>query len=300
MLEVHVIADSTGETAARVARAAQAQFPSRRFRIIRHARVTSGDNVDGVMLRLREHVDRGSCIVLSTLVNESVRGMVEAGCAEIGVRHVDLLSNTLRAIEDLTKTEADQVPMRPVGVEADYFTRIAAMQFAIRLDDGQHPEELHKADIVVLGASRSGKTPLSMYLGYLGYRTANVPIVVGVEPHEALQKIEPWRLVGLIMDPEQLLQIRMERVERLGTSRVVGLGARKDGYTDAAKIFDELEQVKQLYRRLGAVIVNTTSIALEENAAKIIEIVDNRAHMAGASLREIPGEPRPRVTLPEE
>lgn len=300
VLEVHVIADSTGETAARVARAAQAQFPSRRFRIIRHPRVTSGENVDGVMQLLRERHGNGPCIVLTTLVNASVRSMVEAGCAEIGVRHVDLMGSTLRGLEEITQTEADQVPMRPVGVEADYFTRISAMQFAIRHDDGQFPDELHKADIVLLGASRSGKTPLSMYLGYLGYRTANVPLVLGVDPPASLRAVDPWRLVGLTMDPERLVVIRKERVERLGTGRTSGLRSRKDGYTDLVRVYDEVEAIKDLYRKLGAVIVNTTSVALEENASKIIDIVENRAHQVGGQLREIPGEPRtPTVHAPE-
>ncbi|SDB90505.1 hypothetical protein GA0111570_107121 [Raineyella antarctica] len=229
-------------------------------------------------------------IVLTTLVNPDLRDLVNRACDEMGVRHSDLLGPTLRSIEEITGTEADLVPMRPVGVEADYFTRIGAMHYVIQHDDGQHLEGLRSADIVLLGASRSGKTPLSMYLGYLGYRTANVPLVLGIDPPAQLAAVDRWRLVGLTMDPERLVEIRKERVGRLGQG--TGLRNRKDGYADLARVYDEVDQIVALQRRLGAVVMNTTSVALEESAAKIIETVERRALQAGAHLREIAGEPR--------
>ncbi len=296
VLEVHVIADSTGETAARLARAAQAQFPTRRFRIIRHPRITS---IEGALAAVESMKGRkADKIALTTLVNPDLRDVVDRTCDEIGVRHSDLLGPTLAIIEDITGTEADLVPMRPVGVEADYFTRISAMQYVIRHDDGQHLEGLQHADIVLLGASRSGKTPLSMYLGYLGYRTANVPLVIGIDPPAELGQVDRWRLIGLTMDPERLVEIRKERVERLGQGS--GLRVRKDGYADLARVYEEVDHIVALERRLGAVVMNTTSVALEENAAKIIETVERRAYQAGAHVREIAGERRatPGATAP--
>lgn len=295
VLEVHVIADSTGETAARLARAAQAQFPSRRFRIIRHPRISSVESVVSVVESLKGRT--AARIVITTLVNPDLRDLVNRACDGLGIRHSDLLGPTLAAIEEITGTEADLVPMRPVGVEADYFTRISAMQYVIQQDDGQHLESLGQADIVLLGASRSGKTPLSMYLGYLGYRTANVPLVLGIDPPPQLALVDRWRLVGLTMDPERLVEIRRERIGRLGMG--TGLRSRKDGYADLARVYDEVDQIVAMERRLGAVVVNTTSVALEENAAKIIEIAERRAQQAGGHLREIPGEPRatPRSAL---
>ena len=288
VLEIHVIADSTGETAARLARAAQAQFPSHRFRIIRHPRVTSVDGVLSALESLKGRTERR--IVLTTLVDADLRELLSRSCDDLGIEHSDLIGPTLAIIEEITGTVADQVPMRPVGVEADYFTRISAMKYVIQHDDGQHLEGLKNADIVLLGASRSGKTPLSMYLGYLGYRTANVPLVVGIDPPAQLTLVDRWRLVGLTMDPEKLVEMRKERVGRLGQGS--GLKARKDGYADLARVYEEVDQVIALQRRLGAVVVNTTSIALEENASKIIDIVERRALQAGAHLREIAGEPR--------
>lgn len=295
ILEVHVIADSTGETAARLARAAQAQFPSRRFRIIRHPRVTSVEGVLSVVESLKTRTE--DRIVLTTLVSPDLRTLVDQACDEMAIRHSDLLGPTLALIEEITGTEADQVPMRPVGVEANYFTRISAMQFVIQHDDGQHLEGLKNADIILLGASRSGKTPLSMYLGYLGYRTANVPLVLGITPPAELALVDHWRLVGLTMDPDRLVEIRRERVGRLGQGQ--GLKSRKDGYADLARVYDEVDQIVAMQRKLGAVVVNTTSRALEENAANIIEVVERRAQQAGSSLREIAGEPRatPRATV---
>ncbi len=308
-----MVADSTGETGARLASAARAQFPSRKFRIVRHPRVRTVEGIEAVMddlaARRASRVAAGSAaervteeprtpalLVLTTLVNPTLRDMVAGGCDELGIRHVDLLGETLATMEAITGTEADLVPMRPVGVEADYFTRISAMQYVIQHDDGQHLEGLPQADIVLVGASRTGKTPLSMYLGYLGYRTANVPLVVDITPPPELLLVDRWRMVGLTMDPERLAEIRRERVGRLGG----GLGARsrKDGYTDLVRVYDEMDRIRAVQRRLGAVVVDTTSIALEENAARIIEIVERRADQAGAHLREIPGEPRATVRHP--
>lgn len=282
-LEIHVIADSTGETAARLARAAQAQFPGNPFRIIRHPRVMTAEALFLVVDRVRERVDR-PCAVMSTLVNSVLRDLVDDACADLGIVHIDLLGPALAQLELATGAEAERVAMRPVGVEADYFNRIAAMEFAVRHDDGQQPEGLKGADIVLVAASRCGKTPLSMYLGYLGFKTANVPLVAGIRPPEELYQIDKWRIVGLTLDPQLLAEIRMRRVKAMGSHR------RTDGYTELAKIYDEFDEIKAIQRGLGCPVLDTTRMALEESAARVIDIVDDRARAVGGVLRRPPGE----------
>lgn len=175
-----MIADSTGETAARVARVVQTQFPGEAFRLIRHPRITGLRGLFEIFEGMRG--TPGRRVILYTLVDEQLRELVRMACQEMEVPHADLLGDAIAAFEQATGREADEVMRRPVGVEADYFVRISAMEFAIRNDDGAMPESLRECDICLVGASRSGKTPLSIYLGYLGYKVVNVPLVPGIEP----------------------------------------------------------------------------------------------------------------------
>lgn len=282
VLHIHVVADSTGESGARLARAALVQFPRQQVEIVQHRRTTTTEALLGVLDDLRRE-DAAHVVVLSTLVSTHMRELVAAGCADLGIRHVDLLGETLAAITDATGHAADEVAMRPVQVDTDYFTRIAAMDFVVRNDDGAAPARLRECDICLVGPSRSGKTPLAIFLGYLGYKATNVPLVPGIEPPEQLFAIDPWRIVGLTMDAERLLQIRSRRVKGLG-----GFGTR-DGYADLAKIYDELDHVGAIMRRLRCPVIDTTGLALEEAAGRVIDIVDQRAARLGAHLERPAG-----------
>lgn len=284
-LEIHVIADSTGETAARIARAAVTQFPTREFTIIRHRKMNTTTALIQALEAVRD--SEAPVAVFFTLVNEELADLVKNFCRDKHIPFADLMTDAMHALEQISGLESDQVPMRPLGVEAEYFVRMSAIDFAVRNDDGAMPGALHEADICLVGPSRSGKTPLSIYLGYLGYKAVNVPLVPGIAPPEELFAIDQWRIVGLTMDAERLLRIRGERVRGMG-----GFGT-KDGYADLVKIYDELDEVARIQRRLKAPIIDTTGVALEEAAARIIDIVDERAKNVGARLRRPPGVVRP-------
>ena len=284
-LEIHVIADSTGETAARIARAAVTQFPTREFTIIRHRKMNTTTALIQALEAVRD--SEAPIAVFFTLVNEELADLVKNFCRNEQIPFADLMTDAMHALEQISGLESDQVPMRPLGVEAEYFVRMSAIDFAVRNDDGAMPGALHEADICLVGPSRSGKTPLSIYLGYLGYKAVNVPLVPGIAPPEELFAIDQWRIVGLTMDAERLLRIRGERVRGMG-----GFGT-KDGYADLVKIYDELDEVARIQRRLKAPIIDTTGVALEEAAARIIDIVDERAKNVGARLRRPPGVVRP-------
>lgn len=277
-LEIHIVADSSGESAVRIARAAVAQFPGQDFKFVRHRRMTSKETVHRALEGLRGREGRPTA-VLFTLVEDELVALVEEICADLGIPAVDLMSPTVRAIEAASGATADAAPRRPVGVETDYFTRVSAIDFAVRNDDGAAPGALREADIVLVGASRSGKTPLSMYLGYLGYRTANVPLVPGIPPPAELAAVDKWRIVGLTMEAEQLQRIRNQRVRTMG-----GFGTR-DGYADLARIYDELDEVGRIQASLGCPVIDTTGVALEESASRIIDVVARRARSIGAPWR---------------
>src|SRR6185437_5859007 len=221
-LEIHIVSDSTGDTAARVGRAAQSQFVDTEVEMIRHARVQTREQ----------------------------------------------LGPALNAITTASGREASLVPGRSAPLDAQYFRRIAAIEFAVKHDDGRGADDLHQADIVLIGVSRTSKTPTSMHLGYLGYMAANVPIVRGVDPPPVLFTVESWKLVGLTIDAEQLAGIRRRRVRTLA-----GAGAR---YADLAEIYEELEFTRALHKRLGCPVIDVTGLAIEETAARVAELVDDR------------------------
>ena len=273
-IEIHVIADSTGDTAARVARAAQAQFVRHPTRIIRHPRISTAEGLHEAFERIEP--DGQGVAVFSTLVDDGLRELVSELCARLGVAHCDLLGPALVALEAASGDRAERVPARQVGLDPDYFKRIAAMEFAVRHDDGQSTDGLVDADIVLIGVSRTGKTPLSMYLGYLGYKTANVPLVKGIAAPPALFTIDRWKIVALTIDPERLATIRGRRVRALGSRG-------KDGYAELSGIYDELDEVTALQRRLGCPSIDTTSLALEEAAGRVIDLVDDRRRIAAGT-----------------
>jgi regulator of PEP synthase PpsR (kinase-PPPase family) len=278
VIDVHVVADSTGDTGMRVARAAQAQFPGHQVNVVRHPRLHSAEGVDDVVAQLQENADEA--VVFFTIVDVDLRSRVLADCAELGVPCADLLAPALEAFTARTGAEPARV-VQPVGLAADYFERIHAMEFVIANDDGHLVDGLGEAQVVLVGASRTGKTPLSMYLGYLGYRTANIPLVAGVAPPRELFDAAPWKLVGLTIDPERLLTIRRKRVDAMGGARA---GVRRlEGYADLARIYEELDEASQIQRRLGCPVIDTTALALEEAAGRVIEVVTARRRAHGVS-----------------
>jgi regulator of PEP synthase PpsR (kinase-PPPase family) len=264
-IEIHLISDSTGDTAARVARAAQAQFSTHPTTLVRHPRVTTIDGLSRAFERIGEVTGKA---VFFTLIDRELRKITTEICQREGIPHCDLLGPPLEALTAASGDEAELVPGRQAPLDQDYFKRVAAMEFAVKHDDGLSGEGLEDAEIVLIGVSRTGKTPLSMYLGYLGYKTANVPLVRGIQPPANLFRIDASKVVGLTIDPDRLAKIRGRRLRAIG-----GAGVR-DGYAELNRIFEELEEAAAVQRRLGCPVVDVTNIALEEAANRVIDLVD--------------------------
>jgi regulator of PEP synthase PpsR (kinase-PPPase family) len=165
-------------------------------------------------------------------------------------------------------TPGSRAPLNPA-----YFRRIEAMEFAVKYDDGIGTG-LDDADVVLVGVSRTSKTPLSIYLGYLGHKVANVPVVKGIDPPKELFEIDPAKIVGLTINPERLAEIRRVRVR--------SLGAPNRGYAELMEIYDELEQASVLHRRLGCPVIDISDLSIEETAMRIIRIVESRRAEAAA------------------
>ena len=191
-VELHVVSDSTGETATRLVHALEAQFPDQEFEEIRHPRVETVDH-----LRLAVERAKGRpAVVVYTLVEPELREQMRVLCRRARLHYCDLLGHPIEAVAKVAGVAAQMTPGARAPLDSTYFKRMAAIEFAVKYDDGVGAG-LHEADIVLVGVSRTSKTPLSMYLGYLGYKTANVPVVKGIEPPSALFHVDPTRIVGL-------------------------------------------------------------------------------------------------------
>jgi [pyruvate, water dikinase]-phosphate phosphotransferase / [pyruvate, water dikinase] kinase len=262
-VELHVLSDSTGETAAKFAKAVEDQFPDLHFDVIRHPRIMSVDDVQLAAARARGR----RAVVLYTIVEPAYREAMKTICRRYRVHYCDLLGHPIDAVARVSGSPARMEPgPRPV-LDSAYFKRMAAIEFAVRFDDGVG-HGLHEADIVLVGVSRSSKTPLSIYLGYLGYKAANVPIVRGIEPPKELWEIEPAKIVGVTIDAEALHEIRSERTRTMR--------GRKRGYAELLDVYEELEYAEAIQRRLGCPVIEVSNLAIEETAHRIIRLVEHR------------------------
>jgi len=264
LLEIHVVSDSTGETATKLAEAVESQFPDQEFELVRHPRITSLDDVQLAAARARGR----RAVVMFTLVEPELRDAMRTLCKRYRLHYCDLLGHPLEAVARVSGQPATMRARAQPMLDSGYFKRIAAIEFAVRFDDGVAPQGLKDADIVLVGVSRSSKTPLSIYLGYLGYKTANVPIVQGIAPPKELWEIDPAKVVGLTIDATALAGIRSRRVRDMRSS--------KRRYAELNDIYEELEEAEAVHRRLGCPVIEVSNLAIEETARRIIRLVEQR------------------------
>jgi len=261
-LTIHILSDSLGETADTVARAAAAQFTDGTFRFERLPRVASGKQLEDLV---RMHCGP-NCIFFHTLADEPLRQKMHRVCSELNAHEVDILGPALGALSGASGVAPSEEAGAVRRTDRGYFERVEALEFAVKHDDGRNPEGLDEAEIVLIGVSRTSKTPLSMYLGFKGYRVANIPLAAGVEPPKQLYDIEVRKLFGLVSDPELLVAIRKQRLVELGPY------ARK--YADEQAVHDEVAESREFMRHLGCIVIHTGDRAVEEAAQEIIRYLE--------------------------
>jgi [pyruvate, water dikinase]-phosphate phosphotransferase / [pyruvate, water dikinase] kinase len=269
-VELHVISDSTGETAARLVLALEAQFPDQPFEEIRHPRVEA---IEDLALAVNRAKGRPAVLVY-TLVKPEWREEMRRLCRSAKVHYCDLLGHPIDAVARVSGQAARMTPGARPALNSSYFKRMEAIEYAVKFDDGVG-RGLHDADIVLVGVSRTSKTPLSMYLGYLGYKTGNVPLIKGIEPPPELFRIDPGKIVGLTIDAERLAEIR--------TARARNMGAGKKQYAELLQIYEELDHAAAIHRRLGCPVIEVSELSIEETAHRVLRIVAQRKAEAQAS-----------------
>lgn len=271
---IHVISDSVGLTAQAVARAATSQFGVTDPCIEVLPKVHSfADIKEFFEEHAAYHKKVLGCdrmLVFYTLVDEALRIQLKAYVEEhANIVAVDLLSAAIDAIADMSGLS----PSKEAGglhvADQNYFRRIAALEFTIAHDDGRNPQDLTQADIVLIGVSRTSKTPLSIYLAQQGYRVANVPLDLHTDPPQEIYDVEPTKLFGLMTTPEVLINIRQRR---LGNATAVA-----SSYADPEQVHRDLEESRALMRKLGCIVIRTDNRAVEETAQEVLRYYE-RCH----------------------
>jgi [pyruvate, water dikinase]-phosphate phosphotransferase / [pyruvate, water dikinase] kinase len=193
-------------------------------------------------------------------------------CRSARLHYCDLLGHPIESIARVSGMAAKMKPGARPPLNSTYFKRMEAIEFAVKFDDGVG-RGLREADIVLVGVSRTSKTPLSIYLGYLGFKAANVPLVKSIAPPAELFEIDPAKLVGLTIDASRLAQIRSARVRSMG-------GGSNPAYSELNEIYEELEEAAALHRRLGCPVIDVTGLSIEETAHRAVRLLDRRRREA--------------------
>ncbi|MFT6633674.1 MAG: regulator of PEP synthase PpsR (kinase-PPPase family) [Bacteriovoracaceae bacterium] len=266
-LKVIILSDGTGETAKAMTRAAITQFPSKEIFFTRYKNVRTEEHIDAIFQEASIHHD----MVVFTIVSPELRKYVHEVSKKEHVRSVDLLGPLLTNLANVFEMEPDYQPGLLHAVNDRYFEKVAAVEFTLNHDDGKNLKTLDECDVVLVGISRTSKTPLSIYLSMEGLKVVNIPIISGIPLPENIFAIDQRKIFALTIDPDALREIRQNRLSKLGSSAT-------GDYANSKKVSEEIEWANQLFevnRRWP--VFNVTNKALEETAAEIIKLINMRS-----------------------
>jgi len=264
--KIYIISDATGQSGLHILRAALVQFEHARSKIMLFHDI---DTKAG----LKKILDQGrseKALIAYTFVKKEMRDTIDEYCRKNGLIYLDILGPLINNLSSYLKSEPLETPSLLRRVDERYFKRIDAVEYTLGHDDGRGAERLHEADIVLVGLSRTSKTPTSFYLAQEGYKVANVPIVPGIALPEELFEIDQHKIVCLNIDPDVLQKIRKVRQKNSGL---------RPSYSDLKNVFAEVEYVWDLARKhQNWTVVDTTNKSVEETAWEIIHAVFGEEH----------------------
>lgn len=259
---VHLVSDSTGETLNAMARAVCARFDN--VLPIEHiyALVRSQRQLD----RALGDIEEAPGVVIHTIVDDKLRHALEEGCRQMDMPCIPALDPLVGALSHYLGASTTTRVGAHLRLDNDYFNRMDALNYAIGHDDGHGGQDLDRADVVLVGVSRTSKTPTCIYLAHRGVRAANVPLVPGRQPPERLFQLNSALVVGLTVSPDRLIQIRRNRLLSLKEER-------ESSYIDVDAVRDEIVQARRLYERHGWPVIDVTRRSVEETAAAILNLL---------------------------
>ncbi|MGE4133016.1 MAG: pyruvate, water dikinase regulatory protein [Bdellovibrionales bacterium] len=272
---IYILSDGTGETASTMIRAALVQYVDKDINIVRCKNVRTEEQIESLIDDVQQHK---GMIVFTMVSPQMVRKVLETS-AQKGVPAVDLMGPLLHTLDQFFgHREGAHTAGLLRAVDDQYFKRIEAIEYTVKHDDGKTTADLEQADIVLVGISRTSKTPLSIFLSHKGWKVANVPLVLDQTPPEQLFKIDQRRIVGLTIDPNALTRIRKKRLEKFGQDP----GGE---YATMAHIQKEIDFANRLFKQNRRwPVFDVTDRALEETAAEIVRVVASRLDIPFTSI----------------
>ena len=267
---LHLISDATGETLNSIAAAALAQFDG--VNVVRHSYVMVRS--DRQMENVLEEVASAGGMVMFTLVSGDLRQQLELGCRQLDIPCIGILDPALASLQRFLDAETSGLPGQQHQMDAEYFSRIDAIQYTLSHDDGMKTDDLHHADIILVGVSRTSKTPTCMYLANRGLKVANIPVVPGIDLPAELDGLTKVLIVGLTTTPDRLVHVRKSRLRSMAEPE-------DSRYVDPEIVEDEVTEARRLFNRMGWPIIDVTRRSIEESAAAIYNLYQK--HQASLS-----------------
>lgn len=258
---LHLVSDSTGETVSSVARAAITQFEGVEVEEHSWSLIRTKGQVDKAL----EGIRRKPGFVMYTMSDKALRGYFKDGCAKINVQCTSVLSKVIYDLSGFLHMKANPIqPGKQHEMDEEYFSRVEAINFALTHDDGQSVWDLEEAEILLIGVSRTSKSPTSMYLAFRGYRAANIPYVPGVPLPDIVFRLKKPLIIGLTISAEVLIQIRRNRMISINNTD-------ESSYTDLEIIREELLETRRIFTKNNWPVIDVTRRSVEETSANIIQ-----------------------------
>ena len=263
--QVYQVSDSTGETLDRIFLAIKAQFSNFDYKTIHYSFTRTTNQIDKIISKSKTE---NNVIILYTIVDENLAKYIVEETKKYNISCFEVLGSLIADFSKLLKQEASHKPSGQHILDEEYYKRIEAVQFTMSHDDGKKISDLDNSDVVLVGISRTSKTPTSIYLANRGYKVANIPIVPSKDiPSQLIESSKKICVVGLVCDVTRLLDVRRNRTQSMYEER-------PGDYTNEKKIFNELKNSKKLFKKYNWPTIDVTRKSVEETAASIIKILD--------------------------
>jgi regulator of PEP synthase PpsR (kinase-PPPase family) len=266
-LLIYVFSGGKGLPANSILESLLVQFPENKIPVKIIPNITDIESLDKGL----EEVNSCGGIIVHTMIDHRLREHLISRCKELGIQQFDLIGDLIIYLTSILQREPLNEPGLYRKMNLEYFDRIDAIEYTIASDDGLNPKSIHDADIILTGVSRTGKTPLSIYMAMLGWKVANVPLVKGIEPPEDLFLADPKRVFGLDISTNRLVSHRIKRLSDFGFDN-------STSYTEPKGIRSELDFAQSVFRKGGFTVIKVTNKPIESVANEIIEVLTSHFH----------------------
>lgn len=263
MYNIYVVSDSIGETADQIVKAAVSQFKGVQYDVKRYSYISNGEQINDIVYDASKE---NAIIVFTVVVPELKKRLLEV-CEKYNIPTIDIMSSIVHTFAGLFHKEPANEPGLIRKLDDKYFRKVEAIEFAVKYDDGKNVRGIREADVVIVGVSRTSKTPLCMYLAHKNIKAANVPLVPEVPVSDELYKINKKKIIGLTTNPIKLNEIRQERLRALGLSNDAN-------YASMDRILKELDYAETIMKKVGCPVIDVSTKAVEETASIIFEIMN--------------------------